>query len=160
MTVFTRQWHFWRKFLFFQNSSDLRATNSEYGEGNGTPLQCSYLENPRDGGAYRRGCHLWGHTESDTTDSWSNLAAAATLNNQWHQISGPKWPLKTTGSGQYPGLKNEKSLCVKEFWHSIHFFFLAKAYEKSPEFQFQSRIYSEKRIISKLASVITPRGFY
>ena len=37
------------------------------GEGNGNPLQCSCLENPRDGGA------LWaavygGHTESDTTE--------------------------------------------------------------------------------------------
>ena len=32
------------------------------GEGNGNPLQCSCLENPRDGGA-------WGHTESDTTEA-------------------------------------------------------------------------------------------
>ena len=81
------------------------------GEGNGTPLQYSYLENPMDGGAWwatvhgvtksqtrlieftfmhwRRkwqptpvflpgesqgwgsqvGCHLWGHTESDTTEA-------------------------------------------------------------------------------------------
>ena len=31
------------------------------GEGNGNPLQCSWLENPRDGGA-------WGYTESDTTE--------------------------------------------------------------------------------------------
>ena len=34
------------------------------GEGNGNPLQCSCLENPRDGGA-----RLWGHTESDTTEA-------------------------------------------------------------------------------------------
>ena len=34
------------------------------GEGNGNPLQCSCLENPRDGG----GCRLWGRTESDTTE--------------------------------------------------------------------------------------------
>ena len=32
------------------------------GEGNGNPLQCSCLENPRD-----RGFCLWGHTESDMT---------------------------------------------------------------------------------------------
>ena len=85
------------------------------GEGNGNPLQCSCLENPRDGGASRAavygvaqsrtrlkqlsssssrdshpekamaphsstlawkipwmeepgGCHLWGHTELDTTE--------------------------------------------------------------------------------------------
>ena len=36
------------------------------GEGNGNPLQCSCLENPRDGSLV--GCRLWGHTELDTTD--------------------------------------------------------------------------------------------
>ena len=38
------------------------------GEGNGTPLQCSCLENPRDGGALV-GCRLWGRTELDTTEA-------------------------------------------------------------------------------------------
>ena len=38
------------------------------GEGNGNPLQCSCLENPRDGGAWWS-CRLWGHTESDTTEA-------------------------------------------------------------------------------------------
>ena len=36
------------------------------GEGNGNPLQCSCLENPRDGGAWWAA--LWGHTELDTTE--------------------------------------------------------------------------------------------
>ena len=36
------------------------------GEGNGNPLQCSCLENPRDGSLV--GCCLWGHTESGMTD--------------------------------------------------------------------------------------------
>ena len=36
------------------------------GEGNGNPLQCSCLENPRDESLV--GCHLWGRTESDTTE--------------------------------------------------------------------------------------------
>ena len=87
-----------------------------YGEGNGNPLQYSYLENSMDGGAWKAavhgvaegwtrlsdfnltfhfpalkkemathssvlawripgmgvtlvGCHLWGHTESDTTEA-------------------------------------------------------------------------------------------
>ena len=43
------------------------------GEGNGNPLQCSCLENPRDGGPGRPpslGSHRVGH-------DWSNLAAAA-----------------------------------------------------------------------------------
>ena len=37
------------------------------GEGNGNPLQCSGLENPRDGEPHS--CHLWGRTESDTTEA-------------------------------------------------------------------------------------------
>ena len=37
------------------------------GEENGNPLQCSCLENPRDGESLV-GCRLWGHTESDTTE--------------------------------------------------------------------------------------------
>ena len=44
------------------------------GEGNGNPLQCSCLENPRDGGAWgllSMGLHRVGH-------DWSHLAAAAT----------------------------------------------------------------------------------
>ena len=36
------------------------------GEENGNTLQYCCLENPRDGSLV--GCHLWGHTESDTTD--------------------------------------------------------------------------------------------
>ena len=36
------------------------------GKGNGNSLQCSCLENPRDGSLV--GCHLWGHTESDSTE--------------------------------------------------------------------------------------------
>ena len=48
------------------------------GEGNGNPLQCSCLENPRDGGAWwaavaqREGVPQmvkWGRTESDTTEA-------------------------------------------------------------------------------------------
>ena len=37
------------------------------GEANGNPLQCSCLENPRDGS--RVGCRLWGRRESDTTEA-------------------------------------------------------------------------------------------
>ena len=37
------------------------------GEGNGDPLQCSCLENPRDRGSLV-GCHLWGCIESDMSE--------------------------------------------------------------------------------------------
>ena len=37
------------------------------GEGNGNPLQCSYLENPRDSGAWWAA--VYGVTELDTTEA-------------------------------------------------------------------------------------------
>ena len=46
------------------------------GEGNGNPLQCSCLENPRDGGAWWAA--VCGVTESDTTEV---TAAAAARND-------------------------------------------------------------------------------
>ena len=46
---------------------DFHFSLSYIGEGNGNPLQCSCLENPRDGGALV-GCCLWGLTESDMTE--------------------------------------------------------------------------------------------
>ena len=46
---------------------DLPGSGKSPGEGNGNPLQCSCLENPRDGGSLV-GCCLWGRTESDTTE--------------------------------------------------------------------------------------------
>ena len=39
------------------------------GERNGNLLQCSCLENPRDGGAWWAARRLWGRTESDTTEA-------------------------------------------------------------------------------------------
>ena len=41
--------------------------NCKLGEGNGTPLQYSCLENPMDGGALV-GCSPWGREESDMTE--------------------------------------------------------------------------------------------
>ena len=40
----------------------LAETSIAFGEGNGTPLQCSCLENPRDGGAWRAA--VYGVTQS------------------------------------------------------------------------------------------------
>ena len=50
------------------------------GEGNGNPLQCSCLENPRDGKSLA-GCCLWGHTESDTTE-----ATEQQQQQQWSEL--------------------------------------------------------------------------
>ena len=48
---------------------------SRIGAGNGNPLQCSCLENPRDGGAWWAA--VYGVTQS--RHDWSDLAAAAPL---------------------------------------------------------------------------------
>ena len=60
------------------------------GEGNGNPLQCSCLENPRDGGALV-GCRLWGHTESDrlkqlSSSSSSRVKAMNVLKTEFAQL--------------------------------------------------------------------------
>ena len=39
------------------------------GEGNGNPLQCSCLENPRNRGAWWAARCLWGRTELDATEA-------------------------------------------------------------------------------------------
>ena len=43
-----------------------QETGTGFKEGNGNPLQCSCLENPRDGGA--RWAAIYGVAESDTTE--------------------------------------------------------------------------------------------
>ena len=40
------------------------------GEGNGNPLQCSCLENPRDGGAWWAAVYVYGVTQSRTRLKW------------------------------------------------------------------------------------------
>ena len=59
------------------------------GEGNGNPLQCSFLENPKDGGAWRAavcGPHRVGH-------NWSDLAAGFDSSlSQWKVCSLKELP--------------------------------------------------------------------
>ena len=57
------------------------------GERNGSPLQCSCLENPRDGrpgGLPSMGSHRVGH-------DWSDLAAAAAAVTQWTWVGFSFW---------------------------------------------------------------------
>ena len=42
----------------------IHINSADYGESNGTPLQCSSLENPRDGGTWWAGV-----AQSDTTEA-------------------------------------------------------------------------------------------
>jgi len=75
------------------------------GEGNGNPLQCSCLENPRDGGAWwpSMGSHRVGH-------DWSNLATAAADDSYSREGNGN--PL------QYSCLENP--VCRGPWWAAVH----------------------------------------
>ena len=53
--------------IMLANTTDKARNLSGFGEGNGTPLQYSCLENPKDGGAWQDAVH-GGHYESDTTE--------------------------------------------------------------------------------------------
>ena len=46
-----------------------------FGEGNGNPLQCSCLENPRDGGAWRAAVH--GVAQSQTRLKWLSSSSSS-----------------------------------------------------------------------------------
>ena len=68
------------------------------GEGNGNPLQCSCLENPRDGGAWWAA--LCGVEESWTRLKW--LSSSSSIPNL--QCSGcPVWPMSPTFWSYYNG---------------------------------------------------------
>ena len=52
---------------FFLRNMFLLGVNSTVGEGNGNPLQCSCLENPRDGGTWWAA--LYGVAQSDMAEA-------------------------------------------------------------------------------------------
>ena len=54
------------------------------GEGNGNPLQCSCLENPRDGGAWWAA--ICGVTQSQTQLKWLNSSSSKRWRNAWFFI--------------------------------------------------------------------------
>ena len=63
-------------------SSDSKESgcNTEVGEGNGTPLQCSCLENPRDGGAW-----------------WAAIYGVAHRQTRLKQLSGSNTEVRSLG---------------------------------------------------------------
>ena len=67
------------------------------GEGSGTPLQYSYLENPMDGGAWC--CSPWGHCELDTTERLRFHFSLSSLEKEMATHSSVlAWRLPGTGS--------------------------------------------------------------
>ena len=61
----------WRKL----SAEELMPLNCGVGEGNGNPLQCSCLENPRDGGAWWAA--VYGVTQSRTRLKWLSSSSSS-----------------------------------------------------------------------------------
>jgi len=62
------------------SETDLGLVNTFQGEGNGTPLQCSCLENPRDGGA-------WWAAVSGVAQSRTRLKQLSSSSSNTFQLS-------------------------------------------------------------------------
>ena len=72
------------------------------GEGNGKPLQCSCLENPRDGGAWRAavcGSPRFGHAWSGSRSSAQLLSAGTPLDCT--ALKGCRQPFWSDGTGRH-----------------------------------------------------------
>ena len=67
------------------------------GEGNGNPLQCSCLENPRDGGAWWAA--VYGITQSWTRLKWLSSSSSTTILMWLHLFFGCRISLLVGSSG-------------------------------------------------------------
>ena len=93
----------------FMNQGELEVVKQETEEGNGTPLQCSCLENPRDGGALWAA--IYGVAQSRTRlkrRSSSSKQEMARVNNDILEISELKW----TRMGKF----NSYDHCIYYWW--------------------------------------------
>ena len=68
------------------------------GEGNGNPLQCSCLENPRDGGAWWAA--VYGVTQSPTRLKWLSSSSRVQGTEQW-AVCKASWPLVSACGSHY-----------------------------------------------------------
>ena len=69
---------------------DWATSLSCIGEGNGNPLQCSCLENPRDRGA--QGAAVYGVSQSRTRLKWLSSSSSSRLNNSGYKNNNNKEP--------------------------------------------------------------------
>ena len=133
------------------------------GEGNGNPLQCSCLENPRDGepgGRPSMGSHRVGHDWSDLAAGLLRLTSNLTLKNfqaklilvMFHCVKFEKLKWLVTGcfgpkiKGRKKGKKEEerKRKGLKEkFWLCFLLFCLSQTFEGDQIifFQFSMKVY-------------------
>ena len=107
------------KYIFFSKRTERWPTGtlkytqhhfslSHIGEGNGNPLQCSCLENPRDGGAWW--ATIYGVTQSRTQPN--RLSSSSNITNH-HRNANQNLP-HTCQNGYYQ--KNNKEQVLVGLW--------------------------------------------
>jgi len=99
------------------------------GEGNGNPLQCSCLENPRDGGAWWAA--VYGVAQSRTR--LKRLSSSSTVEKTW------KWETQNQNSG-YPWKEWLINFLIHWWAHGCSFFVVVKAFKFQP-FSFFLNLY-------------------
>ena len=80
----------------------IRATNVRHGEGNGTPLQYSCLENPMDGGAWKAAVHGVAEGRTQLSDFTFTFCFHALEKEMATHSSVLAW--RTPGTGEPGGL--------------------------------------------------------
>ena len=124
-------------FYFFGYSPrNISAGSYGIGEGNGNPLQCSCLENPRDGGAWWAA--VYGVTQGQTRLKWLSSSSMVTLGfpggsvikNLPANVRDTRDSGSISGSGRSPGGGNGNPLqysCWKNpskkrgaWWSIVH----------------------------------------
>ena len=86
-----------------------RFSLSCIGEGNGNPLQCSCLENPRDGGAWWAA--VYGVAQSRTRLKWLSSSSSSSSSEHVQKVALLCWPgrNKTDVSSQHPPKERKKN---------------------------------------------------
>jgi len=67
---------------------ELVGVSYRSGEGNGNPLQCSCLENPRDGGAWWAA--VYGVTQNRTRLKWLSSSSSSSYRSDWAWVGEPQ----------------------------------------------------------------------
>ena len=98
--------------------SKLKSSMCRIGEGSGNSLQCSCLENPRDGIA-SVGCRLWGSHR--VGHDWSDLAAAAAaVCIEWSHLCKHIMCIHTHIYNIYTYIMNVSISVEKKFFQNRH----------------------------------------
>ena len=80
------------------NNNKIRPINGLYGEGNGTPLQYSCLENPMDGGAWWAAVHGVAKSRTRLNDFTFTFHFPVLKEEKATHSSVPAWRIPGTGS--------------------------------------------------------------